>query len=220
VILVGPTEGDLDLRLSGYNELGHSLASASGFSSGSVEVVAAVLSEPGTYEISVNSFIADAVDYVLVGRLEDPNRIAAQWAIDAAASSEYGTDTYSALQATGEPDTLSASDAPTAWASQSADAGEEYLELLYEFPVIPFEINIYENYNPGAIVAVEVFDLENEEWVVVWEGEAGPADEESRVFSPELEPVDFATDGVRLILDTSAVPGWNEIDAVELVGRP
>jgi hypothetical protein len=37
-------------------------------------------------------------------------------------------------------------------------------------------------------------------------------------FSPELGPVDFATDRVRVDVDTT-VPGWNEVDAVALVGR-
>ena len=54
----------------------------------------------------------------------------------------------------------------------------------------------------------------------MWEGEAGPIEDTMRMFSPELTGVDFATNGIRLVLDTSAVEGWNEIDAVELLGRP
>ncbi len=42
--------------------------------------------------------------------------------------------------------------------------------------------------------------------------------EELAVFSPELTAVDFVTDQVRLTIDEAAVEGWNEIDAVKLIG--
>jgi hypothetical protein len=39
-----------------------------------------------------------------------------------------------------------------------------------------------------------------------------------RWFEPLLDRVDFETREIRLIVDTDRVPGWNEIDAVELIG--
>jgi hypothetical protein len=85
--------------------------------------------------------------------------------------------------------------------------------------VRPSGVNIYESYNPGAVTMVEAFDDEAGEWVVLWEG-SEPTEEALRVFSPELETPAFAATRIRLTLDSDAVGGWNEIDAVELVGRP
>jgi hypothetical protein len=56
--------------------------------------------------------------------------------------------------------------------------------------------------------------------VILYEGEAAPTEETSRVFFPELTSVDFTTSQLRLTLDTAAVPGSNQIDAVQLFGRP
>jgi hypothetical protein len=55
-----------------------------------------------------------------------------QWATGARASSEYQTDSWSARQATGKPNTSQGGDAVTAWASSSADSDEEWLELTYD----------------------------------------------------------------------------------------
>ena len=143
-----------------------------------------------------------------------------QWATTAEASSEYTDDGWSAKQATGEPDTLEAGDEVTAWAALDADVQSETLELGYDVAVIPTGIEIYESYNPGAVVMIEVLDLNTDEWVIVWEGTADTAGEEIAVFSPPLTAVDFATNLVRLTIDEPSVLGWNEIDAVKLIGIP
>jgi hypothetical protein len=221
MVLVGNPAVDLDLRVAAYNETGDTLASLSGASSGSLESVSQVLPEPGVYEVVVTSYFAEeSSSYFLTSVLENPILLGGQWAIDATASSQYGEENNSALQATGPQDTLNAGDYPTAWAPASADSGEETLELFYEHPVTPYAIDIYENNKPGAVIRVEAYNLQTDEWEVLWEGEASQPAELSRVFSPELASVDFTTDAIRLTLDSVAVPGYNEIDAVELYGRP
>ena len=71
-----------------------------------------------------------------------------------------------------------------------------------------------------AVIAVLAYNADADEWTPLWEGEAAPTEEAIRVFSPEITPPGFATNAIRLVLDTAAVEGWNEIDAVQLVGRP
>ncbi|MCB9124423.1 MAG: hypothetical protein H6643_07895, partial [Caldilineaceae bacterium] len=136
----------------------------------------------------------------------------------AEASSQYGDEDWSAQQATGEPDTLDGGDTPTAWAAAFADSEAESLLLAFDVPVIPAGIEIYESYNPGAIAKIEVLDPNTDEWVVVWEGTAETAGEDMAVFSPALTAIDFATSQVRLTIDEPAIVGWNEIDAVKLIG--
>lgn len=143
-----------------------------------------------------------------------------QWAVSASASSQYGDDNWSAQQATGEPDTLISGDEVTAWAAYNSDSQQETLVLAYAQPVIPVGLEIYESYNPGAIVRVEFFDLNTDEWVVAWEGTAETAGLDFATFRPALLPVNFATDQVRLTVDEPSVSGWNEIDAVKLIGIP
>src|SRR5690349_16699198 len=73
-----------------------------------------------------------------------------QWALSAEASSEYGTDSFSANQATGAPNTADCGDSTAAWASATASEVAT-LTVYFGVPVIPSEINIFQNYNPGAI---------------------------------------------------------------------
>lgn len=221
VILIGSSEVDLDLEVTGYNATGDNILTVGSYSGGSAEIVSDMVPEPGIYEVVVSAEYSDAGSpFFIEARVIDPQRFGAQWAVDAVASSQYGDADYSALQATGFNDTTWGADLPTAWAALEADAGIETLELYYEFPVVPHALAIYETYNPGAVVAVEVYDIASDAWVTVWEGEAAATEEAARIFEPELAPVDFKTDAVRLTVDTAAVSGWNEIDAVQLFGRP
>jgi hypothetical protein len=221
VILVGPEDVDLDLTVNGYNSNGDNILNLGGYNSGSAETVSYVLPEAGLYEVVVSSSYSEQGGYFFIqAQVVDPRFFGSQWAVDATASSEYGDEGYAPLQATGASDTPTAGDFSTAWASQEPDAGIETLELTFEVPVKPAGLAIFESYNPGAITTIEAFDSESGEWVVLYEGEAGPVEETYRIFTPEITPVDFVTDQIRLTLDTAAVDGWNEIDAVQLFGRP
>jgi hypothetical protein len=80
-----------------------------------------------------------------------------QWATGATASSEYGSEDWSARQATGAPDTMECGDIQTAWASATAE-GVDWLEASFATAVVPTEINIRETHSPGFIDRVEVRD--------------------------------------------------------------
>jgi hypothetical protein len=53
-------------------------------------------------------------------------------------------------------------------------------------------------------------------WVEVWSGTAAPAPAAARIFTINFPTTSFPVDGVRIDLDSPAVPGWNEIDAVSV----
>lgn len=221
VYLVGPSNADFDLLVNGYNDRGDNVLNLSGYSSGSAEVVSYVIPEAGLYEVVVSASYSEEGGYFFImSEVVNPDTFGAQWAVDAVASSQYGDDSYSALQATGPSDTPVAGDYTTAWASQDPDGGIETLELTFDVPVRPTGVAVVESFNPGAITMIEAYDSENDSWVVLYEGEAGPVEETYRIFMPELAPVEFVTNQIRLTLDTAAVPSWNEIDAVQLLGRP
>jgi sugar lactone lactonase YvrE len=138
-----------------------------------------------------------------------------QWAVDAAASSAYSTTNWSALQATGAPDTFECGDIETAWASAEG-SGVDWLELYYDVPVLPTEVNIYETHSPGQITTVYVIDEAGALFEIY--SAVPELGECPRVLTIEAL-VDTPVVGVRIELDQSVIPAtWNEIDAVELVG--
>jgi hypothetical protein len=139
-----------------------------------------------------------------------------QWAISATASSQYGSDAWSAQQVTGAPDTTQYGDFVTAWAPAARDDGPAWLELTYETPVVPTEVVIWETSGNGFVTRVQAWDAATSAWVTLWEGEDG-SPEFVVGFSPDLTPQAFATDRLRIDIDTDT-PGWNEVDAVALIG--
>ena len=118
-------------------------------------------------------------------------------------------------QVLGPPDTTTAGDAPTAWASLQPNAGPEWLVLGFDDAVDVAQVRIRETYNAGAISKVTA--VVNGAEVVLWEGTADKA----KGIRDFVVPVsgNVRADSVIVHLDTTRVSSWPEVDAVELVGR-
>jgi hypothetical protein len=139
-----------------------------------------------------------------------------QWAVTAIASSQYSSPDWSAAQATGPPDTYPhCGDYRTAWASLDPH-GVDWLEVRFVQPVIPRQVNIYETFAPGAVMQIDLRDVQGRQ-NTVWNGRPQSAGACPRVFSVEIG-TSFRTNVVILHLDQSDHPSWDQIDAVELVG--
>jgi len=146
-------------------------------------------------------------------------------------------------QATGAPDTFQMGDITTAWASREPDAGMEWLEVVFERSVDIAEVRVRESYNPGAICRV-VATVDDGAERLLWDGEAGlpgppppdgpapdpenkPAPNPAPAPGDDGQPRDFVVTCkdkvvakmITIYLDSIRVPGWNEIDAVQLVGK-
>jgi hypothetical protein len=119
-------------------------------------------------------------------------------------------------QTIGDPDTVGPGDISTAWASKTPDGQDEWLLLEYAEPVLPSSILVHETHNPGALVRVTVFDLEGKE-TEVWAGKDPTPTVNGWGIGVIEAKVDFKVNRVKLYLDSKAVPGWNEIDAVGLM---
>jgi hypothetical protein len=146
----------------------------------------------------------------------DPN---GEWAIQATASSTYndaqGTASYSANQATGAPNVDSYGDNGAAWTTKTEDSGIEWLDLKYPKPVHATEVRVRESCGSGAVIKVEVFD-EKGGAHAVWQGNDPTKD--LNYLMAKFPKTAFKTDHVKVTLATNVVQGWNEIDAVQLVG--
>jgi hypothetical protein len=142
-----------------------------------------------------------------------------QWAIQATASSTYGdaqgAASYSANQVTGTPNVDNYGDNGNAWAPKTEDAGIEWVDLKYPKPVQATEVRVRESCGSGAVIKVEVFD---EQGVAhsVWQGNDPTT--ELNYLMVKFPKTTFKTDRVKVTLATNVIPGWNEVDAVQLVG--
>lgn len=123
---------------------------------------------------------------------------------------------YAAVQATGEPNsTVPGRDSVLAWCSAVEDGGEEWLKLDFGKSIEADAVRIHAATGPGAVVRVLAVDgtgTERKLW-------AGPAQEGTSGLEQEIRfPSSLKIRRIKLFLDTGAVTGWNEIDAVALVG--
>lgn len=119
-------------------------------------------------------------------------------------------------QAIGPPDVVDVlADSPEAWASRKADGGSEWLQLEYDPPQRARGLRIHEVLASGAVARVTLIDAGGGTHAV-WEGvdPTLPAG----VFELEFPLTAYEVRSVRLELDTARRSGWNEIDAVGLVG--
>ncbi len=128
--------------------------------------------------------------------------------------SNAGAVNWSADQASGVPDTSEAGDHPTAWASREPDAGEEWLEVSFADWVAAEEIVVAESYNPGAVVRIEALAADDR-YHKIWSGDDPTATAPGELKVPVRSALEIGA--VRVTLDTSRVPGWNEIDAIGAV---
>ncbi|MAG55719.1 MAG: hypothetical protein CMJ83_05465 [Planctomycetes bacterium] len=121
---------------------------------------------------------------------------------------------WAPAQATGAPDTPKAGDHPTAWASLTPDGQDEWLELTWKKAVEPISINVYNTYNPGALIRVWAWDAHGQK-KLIWEGrDDGRGQSWITVVKVKRK---ILTRRVCIELASKRVKGWNEIDAVGLV---
>ena len=120
------------------------------------------------------------------------------------------------VQMTGAPDTPTAGDSATAWASKKEKEGVVTVEVDFATEVMPEQVRVHETFGAGAIVRIEARGRTGE-WATLWAGPAQAA-QTPRWFTPPLAMARDRFRTIRLLLDTDKVSGWNEIDAVELVG--
>lgn len=131
-------------------------------------------------------------------------------AVAAAAKRNWGSE-----QVEGEPNTPVAGDQVTAWASATADGQKEWLICNYENARRQCEIVVHETFNPGAVYKITVFDKDGDE-KLAWEGDDPTPRDKPRGISVFPVKLDVEFKQVKVYIDSPAVSGWNEIDAVGL----
>jgi hypothetical protein len=153
---------------------------------------------------------------VVVAQGDDGMQIA-QWAERAEASSQFTDDSWSAEQATGSPDVFDCGDNSSAWASESYETEIEWLAVTFRETVIPTQVNIYQSFNPGAIIAIGIVPANGDD-PIIFEDLEDLSNGCPSVFSISLPDGLPESNGLVIVLNQTLVGDWNEIDAVELVG--
>ena len=127
---------------------------------------------------------------------------------------QHPVGSWSVEQVTGPPNTSGTGDFSTAWASATQDDQKEWLVLEYAESVVPTAILVNETYNPGAVIKVTHYPRWGRE-KVLWEGSSANS---TGAAGPTRLPVNagIKTGRIKVYIDSPAVPGWNEIDAVGL----
>lgn len=137
-------------------------------------------------------------------------------------SSQLDLNSYSAKQVLGPPSRLpNFGDCGCAWSpSMSENFFEEYIRVGFDKRIRVSQIVINESFNAGAIKAIYLFDQYNIPHLV-WERPAeGNKWELGRVFSINITPTDFASNDLKLVLDTESIDGFNQIDAIGISEAP
>lgn len=101
-----------------------------------------------------------------------------------------------------------------------------YLSVVeFEDFVFPSEISIYETYNPGAVVKLWAFTI-NEKWTCLWESDEKNSDNnmarqftnDSHIFSPPIKEIKIPTRIIRIEFNHRNSDYFTEIDGVVLEG--
>lgn len=135
-----------------------------------------------------------------------------QWASGANASSEYSAAGWSANQATGAPNTDKCGDLNTAWAPHPSGSDPEWLKLSFSKPVLATGIRVHETFNAGFLYRVDLVDTSGQTHTV-WTG-----DERTSClgwFEITFPKTEYP---VNVVILHTKIAGWEEIDAVELIG--
>ncbi len=131
-------------------------------------------------------------------------------------SSEYDTLNWSANQALGAPDLYPTyGDISLAWASLLEDEPIEFIELGFNNAAPINFIDIYETFGAGAIEAVYVKDSFGV-YQNVYSAIASVQPAVARILHITFPTTAFNVSSVFIVLNSAAVPGWNEIDAVAI----
>ena len=132
-------------------------------------------------------------------------------------STQYTAASWSARRVLGAPDVFPThGDHQDAWAPLLADGGLEQIEVGFETAHRVRAVDVVETLNPGAVTRVEIATA-NGEWRSVYQGQPSTLPPRALRRRVEFQCTSEPVVAVRVTLDTKAVAGWNEIDAIGVV---
>ncbi|GFS04891.1 F-box/LRR-repeat protein 4 [Elysia marginata] len=104
---------------------------------------------------------------------------------------------------------------------------EDFLEVSFSEYLYPVRVEIYETYNPGSVVRILACDgaggtdtdRGKVTWATLWaQDKPQLAKQRPRIFAPPIKKVNFATNLIRIELNSSYLDYYSELDGIKLVG--
>lgn len=129
-------------------------------------------------------------------------------------SSEYGQG-WEAATLIGPPTVNGCVDERGSWAAREANRPTEFLHVGFDEAVIPHSVVVHQNLNPGGVRQIEFFGADQSVAVAV--GDDSVACPNASIFDV-TDRVDFPVDNLRIVIDGQHTTGWEEIDAIKLIG--
>ena len=126
-----------------------------------------------------------------------------------------GKDAFSPEQVLGEPDALPLGEPNSqAWSPKKDDEKEEFIEVRFVKSLLARQVAVVENANPGSVTRIELIDTGGKPHEVYKNDNPGPLSVRHRVLSVSFPAAKYRTIGVRVTMNTAAVGGVNQIDAI------
>ncbi|WP_191907046.1 OmpA family protein [Adhaeribacter soli] len=126
-----------------------------------------------------------------------------------------GKDPYAPDQVIGEPNALPLGEPNSqAWSPKRDDEKEEFIEIRFSKSLVARQVAVVENVNPGSITKIELVDTRGLKHEVYKNEMPGPLAVKSRVLTVSFPAAKYRTIGVVVTMNTAAVGGVNQIDAI------
>jgi outer membrane protein OmpA-like peptidoglycan-associated protein/Tol biopolymer transport system component len=126
-----------------------------------------------------------------------------------------GKEPFAPDQVLGEPDALPLGEPNSgAWSPKREDEKEESIEIRFSKSLVARQVAVVENVNPGSIIRIELVDTRGTKHEVYKNEIPGPLASKSRVFTISFPAAKYRTIGVAVTMNTAAVGGINQIDAI------
>ncbi|MDJ1470898.1 OmpA family protein [Cytophagaceae bacterium DM2B3-1] len=124
---------------------------------------------------------------------------------------------YGAQQILGKPSKLpNFGNSACAWSpSTEGNITEEWIKVGYNKPMKVKQIAVAENYNAGSITRIYGYDSNDKEYLL-YTNTKDTLPVVGRMSNIFIKETPFMVTSLKIMLNTSRIPGWNQIDAVAI----
>ncbi|GBF06097.1 PEP-CTERM sorting domain-containing protein [Deinococcus aerius] len=135
-------------------------------------------------------------------------------------SSEYGSSSWSAKQALGEPNTMTYGDRDTAWAPASRNGLEQSITVAFAKPVYATAVLVRQTFGNGFVRRIFAIDPGGTPHLV-WSGKDTTQPGYTVNFIATFPKTSYLVRAVKVVIDPNHDPdAYEEIDAIALHGYP
>jgi subtilisin-like proprotein convertase family protein len=211
---VNPTDGSIVNQANGLNML---VATTAGRGTFAIRINDAILLPNGQ---PLSAYAVDPVSGPHVTALEQSAAGITEYASTATATSEFTTTDWSAMQATGAPDTLLYGDISTAWSPLPRNSPTpEVLTVNYATALFATGVTVRETNGNGFVTEIDAIDT-NGVSHVVWTGTDPSLPGNPVDFNVTFAQTSYLVQSLNIVVNPNHdLSTWEEIDSVQLQGN-